>query len=123
MNGVTDIIRRALITLLLLCAVSASGGCATVKVHTEGMPPILAQDELLHPYEKVGNIEVRRNRYGHPEDITPDDYSWAFTALREEAARVGADAVILPEVNIERHRYLFYPTSHIEAKGTAIKFR
>ena len=115
--------RRALSVLLLVCSVSLTSGCATVAVHTEGFPPILAPDELLRPYDRVGAIEVNRDRYGSSYDLTPADYSWAYQALREEAARIGADAVIYPEVTVEMETYIFFPSSHMSAKGIAIKFR
>ena len=44
-------------------------------------------------------------------------------ALRAEAAKIGADAVIFPEVTVELHTYIIFPKSEMKAKGTAIKFR
>jgi hypothetical protein len=123
MNRFCDDSKRAFLALLLVCAVLFAAGCATTATHKQELPPLLAQDELLRPYQKVGTIEVRRERYGSPLDITPDDYNWAYQALREEAARIGADAVILPEVNVEEESYLFFPISEMKAKGIAIKFR
>lgn len=116
--------RGAVGIFLLFCAVSLSWGCARVAVHTHGLPPVLAQDEVLKPYDKLGTITVRRDRYGDPEALlTPDDYQWAYQALREKAAEMHADAVILPEVTVEATTYLFYPTSHVTGKGVAIKFK
>ena len=109
--------------LLMVCALIFTCGCATTAGRKEELPPVLAQDELLRPYQKAASIEVRRARYGSPSDLTPADYGWAHQALREEAARIGADAVILPEVKVDLQRYLFFPTSEITAKGVAIKFR
>ena len=114
---------RAFISLLLVCAVFFTCGCATKTVNLGQLPPLLAQDELLRPYQKVASIEVRRSRYGSPSDYIPEDYDWAHQALRAEVARIGADAVISPEVTVELHRYLFFPISEIKARGTAIKFR
>ncbi|WP_324083836.1 hypothetical protein [Geomonas sp.] len=112
---------RIVVGLLLMAA--ASFGCATVELHTEGTPPVLAPDEVLRPYDKVGTIEVGRTRYGEPGELTPDDYQWAYTALRNEAAGLKADAVIYPEVTIKLHKFFFYSTTDIKAKGIAIKFR
>lgn len=123
MNGFCVKLTHFLLAFLLISAVYFSCGCAKVTVHTHGLPPILAQDEVLRPYDKVADVEVRRNRYGSPDDLDPGDYSWAYDALRKEGERIGADAVILPEVTVELHRYIFFPTSHIRAKGVAIKFR
>ncbi|WP_235840322.1 hypothetical protein [Citrifermentans pelophilum] len=108
--------------LLLLCAVFF-GGCTSTRLNVVNAPPVLTQDELLRPYYKVGNIQVRRSRYGSQADMTPADYSWAYDALRAEAQKIGADAVILPEVSVERNTYIFYPVSEMTAKGVAVKFR
>jgi hypothetical protein len=114
--------KRAGIPLLLLCASLMSSGCATTGHHTGDLPPILTQDELLRPYQKVGVIEVTRERYGSPEDLTEADYNWGYQALRERAAKMGADAVIFPEVKTELETYIFFPSSEMKAKGVAIKF-
>lgn len=123
MNQFSDRYKRALLALLLICAVLFTWGCATTPNKCEDLPPILTQDELLRPYQNAGGIEVRRSRYGSPADFVPDDYSWAYLSLRKEAARIGADAVIFPEVKVQQEIYLFFPTSEIKAKGTAINFR
>jgi hypothetical protein len=109
--------------LLLLSSLLLSGGCATTGGRSSDLPPILTQDELLRPYQKLGVIEVHRERYGHPEDLTKADYGWGYQALRVEAGKMGADAVIFPEVKAELDTYIFFPTSEMKAKGTAIKFR
>jgi hypothetical protein len=123
MKGFCVKIKRFSMILLFFCTLSTLCSCATVKIHTEGLPPILAQDELLRPFERVATVSVRRHRYGDPSDLTPADYNWAFDAMREQARRIGADAVILPEVTVELHRYIFYPVSEMTAKGVAIKFK
>ncbi|MBJ6800468.1 hypothetical protein [Geomonas propionica] len=121
-----DMIRRILKAcsplFVLLCLMLSPIGCTKVVFRGDA-PPILAQDELLRPFKKVGTIEVHRVRYGDKADLTPADYSWANDALRAEAAKIGADAVILPEVKIEMDTYIFFPKSEITARGTAIKFR
>lgn len=120
MNGTNRLLRIFLPVLLLL--VTALGGCTKVAIRRDA-PPVLAQDELLRPYQKVGTIEVHRVRYGAREDLTPADYNWANDALRAEAAKIGADAVILPEVKVEMETFIFFPRSEMTARGTAIKFR
>ncbi|MBU5614985.1 hypothetical protein [Geomonas azotofigens] len=121
MNGTNRLFNNFLPVLLLLLAV-ACGGCTRV-VYRADAPPILTQEEILRPFQKVGTIEVHRVRYGAKEDLTPADYSWANDALRAEAAKIGADAVILPEVKVEMDTFIFFPKSEMTARGTAIKFR
>lgn len=116
-------VKRAGILMVLLSAVSFSSGCATTgKKYTE-LPPILSQEELRRPYDKMGVITVQRERYGAPGDLTSSDYEWGYQALRQEAAKMGADAVIYPEIRGERESYILFPSSEMTAKGTAIKFR
>ncbi len=122
MKGFLHASKRDLPVLLLLFVILLGGGCATARLNVNS-PPVLTQDELLRPYYKVGVIEVRRSRYGDRADLSLEDYSWAKDALRAEAAKIEADAVILPEVSVEVHRYIFFPKSEMRAKGTAIKFR
>lgn len=114
---------RLLPVLFLLCAMLLNSGCATTPALSGDAPPILTQDELLRPYQKMGTIEVHRTRYGSRSDLSPADYGWANDALRAEAAKIGADAVILPEITVEMDTYIFFPSSDMKAKGTAIKFR
>ena len=114
---------RGALALSLLVVFLFAAGCATLKDSgNENLPPVLAQDELLRPYHKVAAIEVSRVRYGSVSDLTPEDYSWAYQSLRVEAARMGADAVILPEVKVDLESYALFPSSEIVAKGIAIKF-
>ncbi|BDV43902.1 lipoprotein [Geotalea uraniireducens] len=104
--------------LLLLAA------CAGLTPTPSGqLPPILAQDELFRPYVKVGTVEVSRERLGHLDDLQDEADDWANDALASEAAKMGADAVILPEIHAEKSYYLFFPTTEIKAKGIAIRFR
>ena len=123
MDGISESCKRFLPALLLILGILVTCGCATVSAVIGDAPPILAQEELLRPYDRVSSIEVRRVRYGSPEDLTPEDYGWAHDALRAEAAKMGADAVIFPEVTVELHRYVFFPRSEMKATGTAIRFR
>ena len=111
------------VSFVLLSTMLLSNGCATTGQRAGELPPILTQDELLRPYQKIGVIEVERERYGSPEDLTKADYSWGYQALREQAAKMGADAVIFPEIKAEMETYVLFPSSEMKAKGIAIKFR
>ena len=123
MSGFGKEWKRAAAALLLFGSLAVFCGCASIGSHEGDLPPVLKQDELLRPYDKVAVLEVKRERYGSPADLSPEDYSWAYDALREQAGRMGADAVILPEVKVELERYILFPTSVITAKGIAIKFK
>lgn len=108
--------------LLLLLSVTACATAPSVPEERE-IPPILAQDEIFRPYVKVGTVEVSRKRLGHVDDLTAEADEWAYDALGEEAARMDADAVTLPELRAEKRIYIIFPVTEIRAKGVAIKFR
>lgn len=124
--------KYAIYALLMLLFIA---GCASVRPPTAELPPILAPDEIIRPYVKVGTLRVTRTVLGAAEipkgwsggakDIHDADFAWGSHALREEAAKIGADAVILPEIKAEMNRlYLFFiPSTEFTAKGVAIKFR
>ena len=106
-------------TLLLLLITS----CVTLPPMGE-LPPILAQDELIRSYVKLGRVQVSREVYGIVDyQLTPDIREWGLTAIRSEAAKMGADAVILPEVTGHTVTYLIMPTTEYRATGIAIKFK
>lgn len=111
------------LTLLLLLEV----GCSTTKTNTpppRDPPPILAQDELMHPYTKLGRIQITREIYGILDyKLTPDIREWGYAAIRAEADKMGADAVILPEVTGATTTYMFVPSTEYRATGVAIKFK
>lgn len=107
------------VTFLLLLITS----CNTIPP-TRDLPPILAQDELIRTHVKLGRIQVSREVYGIVDyQLTPDIREWGFTAIREEAAKMGADAVILPEITGHTITYLVIPTTEYRATGIAIKFK
>ncbi|AJE02830.1 hypothetical protein [Geobacter pickeringii] len=117
-------VRISRLSLPLL--VMGAAACATVPPSaTNGreLPPILAQDEIFRPYVKLGTVEVTRERFGAIDDLRNEADDWANEALETEAAKLGADAVILPEIRGEKSSYLFFPVTEIKAKGVAIKFR
>lgn len=114
--------------LIRLMAASAllTTACATLTPATapdpNTLPPILAQDEIMRPYTKLGTVEVSRERLGHIDDLNNEADEWAFDALGAEAAKIGADAIIFPEVRAEKGKYLLVPSTSIKAKGIAIRF-
>lgn len=114
--------------LVRLVAASAllTASCATLNPapppDPNTLPPILAQDEILRPYTKIGTVEVSRQRLGHVDDLKNEADEWAHDALGAEGAKLGADAIILPEVRAEKGTYLFFPSTSIKAKGIAIRF-
>jgi hypothetical protein len=113
--------------LLLLAFLFAFGGCAalTTSAPVAGeLPPILSQDELIRPYTTIGRIQVTREVYGIVDTmLTSEIREWGYGAIRAEAAKMGADAVILPEVTGRSITYLVIPTTEYRATGVAIKFK
>jgi hypothetical protein len=112
---------QALIMTLLLA------GCAGMDSNTRddasNLPPILAQDELMRPYAKLGRIQITREVFTTDALITTDVYDWGTAALRREAAKMGADAIILPEINGARITTGLLPSTEFRATGVAIKFK
>ncbi|MBT1071129.1 hypothetical protein [Pelotalea chapellei] len=117
--------RNIIIALCLLLAVICSG-CSLLPTRAGGsnLPPILAQDELIRPYVQLGRVQITREVYGiiDPE-IKPDLIEWGHSGIRAEAEKMGADAVILPEVSGTTTNYLIVPTTEYRATGIAIKFK
>jgi hypothetical protein len=112
----------AVVTLLMITALLA-GGCSTVSVSKDELPPILSQEELIRPYEKLGRIQVTREIYGPDAIQIHDTRAWGYQIIREEAAKMQADAVILPEVSSRDTTYLIIPSTEYRATGVAIKFK
>ncbi len=115
--------RRARATAFCLVTALLLAGCAGAGRYGRELPPIFTQEQLSRPYVKIGQVVVTRERYGAPEDLGPADYEWANQALRAEAAKIDADAIIFPEVKVQSSTYLFFPSSEISAQATAIRFR
>ncbi len=104
------------------------GGCATLKSAMTPVlgnaPPILSQEDIVRPYTTIGRIQITREVYGIADPmLTPDIREWGFGAIRAEAAKMGADAVILPEVSGRSITYLVIPTTEYRATGVAIRFK
>ena len=98
-------------TLVLVCLMLLTLLTSSCSMYSSApppdLPPILSQDELIRPYVKLGRIQVTREVYGIVDiNLTPELREWGFTAVRAEAAKMGADAVILPEVTGNSITYL-----------------
>ena len=117
--------RNTIILVCLLFSLLASG-CSMLPTRTDSSnsPPILTQDELIQPYVQLGRIQVTRDVYGiiDPE-ISPDIREWAYNAMRVEAEKMDADAVIFPEVRGTTETYLIIPITEYRATGITIKFK
>lgn len=90
--------------------------------HSDGLP-ILSQDELIRPYVKLGRIQVTREVYGSDYALSPDIKAWGFNAIRQEAEKLGADAVTLAEVTGRTTTTGIIPSTEYRATGFAIKFK
>jgi hypothetical protein len=118
-----------LVFLVLLTIIGLLSGCSSIPVSTSAnpdLPPILAQDELLRPYIITGRIQVKREAYFTDYDIEPNLQKWGYRALQEEAAKIGADAVIFPEITTRATTIFIFPTTpatEYRATGVAIKFK
>ncbi|MGD0585664.1 MAG: hypothetical protein ABSA86_07795 [Oryzomonas sp.] len=112
---------QSLVMMLLLV------GCAHMDSNTRddssGLPPILTQDELVRPYIRLGRIQITREVFTTDALIKTDVYDWGTAALRREAAKMGADAVIFPEVTGDNTTTGLLPTTEFRATGVAIKFK
>lgn len=112
----------ALAGLLLL--VLLTGGCSLFgSAKPLEAPPILVEEELIRPYDKLGRIQVTREVYGSDYMAESDIQEWGFAAIRAEAAKMGADAVILPEVSGRTATFMVLPATEYRASGVAIRFR
>lgn len=111
---------------ILLCflfsfLLSACAGSGYYSVYND--IPILSQDELTRPYTKLGRIRITREVFGADYSLSPDIMAWGFSAVREEAGKMGADAIILPEVSGGTTLYGVMPSTEYRATGFAIKFK
>ena len=117
---------RYLAALLFLATLA---GCAAIppsKPPLQDLPPVLAQDELLRSYEKLGRIQIVREVYFTDYANNPNLQEWGLRALREEARKMGADALIFPEVSSRQITIVMFPAfpaTEYRATGTAIKFK
>lgn len=112
-----------IVTLMLLV------GCSAVPITRPdhgNLPPVLSQDELLKPYTKIGRIQITREVYFQDYHYDPNLQEWGLQALREEAHKMGADAIIFPEVTSKQNTVILFPAfpaTEYRAAAVAIKFK
>lgn len=125
MPGPAKLIYSHIILILFLLLT----GCTIVPTtipERDDLPPILAQDELLRPYESIGRIQIIREVYFSDYAVDPNLQEWGIKVLREEARKMKADALILPEVTSRKLAIMVFPTfpaTEYRATGVAIKFK
>jgi hypothetical protein len=120
-------IKSRIVAALMLSAL-LTGACSTTRSTDapppHDPPPILAQDEIIRPYVELGRIRVTREVYGILDyNVNPDIREWGMGAIRAEADKMGADAIILAEVTGVTTTYLVLPSTEFRATGIAIKFK
>lgn len=87
------------------------------------LPAVVKGEELAgRGYERIGTVQLTRERFG-ADVLSVDDYSWAQAALQAEAAKIGADAILVPELSIRENTFMLIPCTEIRARATAIRFR
>lgn len=96
--------------------------CTGLQQSTMQPVVIKAEDLVGRGYERIGQVQVTRERLG-VDVLTADDFGWANGALQEEAQKMGADAILQPELFIKSESLLFIPVTEIRARATAIRFR
>lgn len=112
----------------LMILVLLTGSCTFASswmspVGNRDLPPILSQDEIIRPFNKLGRIKVTREVFVTDYAVTPEIRAWGYQAIREEAAKMEADAVILPEVTGRTITSLITTSTEYLATGVAIKFK
>ena len=118
--------RNTSLFVSLMLLVLLTGSCTFVSSGMkpdQDLPPILSQDELIRPFNKLGRIKVTREVYITDYALTPEIRAWGIQAIREEAAKMEADAVILPEVTGRTITSLLTTSTEYLATGVAIKFK
>lgn len=114
----------ALLALMML----VMAGCAALPYSTGNsvnLPPVMTLDELSQPYKKIGRIQVTRTVYFSDYAPSPNLQEWAVQTLREEAGKLNADAVILPEVTSKQLDIIVFPAfpaTEYRAAAFAIRF-
>lgn len=120
---------RLMQTFSIVLMLALLNGCSAIPISkppSNDLPPVLAQDELLRPYEKIGRIQIIREVYFTDYSLNPSLQKWGMGALREEALKMGADALILPEVSSRQITIVMFPAfpaTEYRATGVAIKFK
>lgn len=116
--------KTAVLFTFLLMLSALLNGCSTTRQnsHNDGLP-VLSQDELIRPYIKLGRIQVTREVFGTDYSMSPDIKAWGLAAVRQEAEKMGADAIMFPEVTGRTTTYGIVPSTEYHATGFAIKFK
>lgn len=109
--------------ILLLTCIFASGCVSLRQFSGSSSIPVLSQDELIRPYTKLGRIQVTREFYGTDLSLSPDVKAWGLAAVRQEAEKMGADAIMLHEVTSHSETFALIPSTEYRATGFAIKFK
>lgn len=114
---------KLLILLIILCTLALlTSGCIARRSSNDGLP-VLSQDELIRPYTKLGRIQVTRETYLPDNTVSADIKAWGLAAVRQEAEKMGADAIMLLEVSGNTTAYGVIPLTEYRATGFAIKFK
>jgi hypothetical protein len=116
--------KLAILYITLLVLSTCLNGCSTTKqsYHNDGLP-ILSQDELIRPYTQLGRIQVTRETFWSDYSLSPDIKAWGLAAVRQEAEKMGADAIMFPEVTGRTTTFGIIPSTEYRATGIAIKFK
>lgn len=116
--------KPAVLFTILLMLSTLLNSCSTTRQGSQYDDlSILSQDELIRPYVKLGRIQVTREVFGTDYSMTPDIKAWGLAAVRQEAGKMGADAIMLPEVTGRTTTYGIVPSTEYHATGFAIKFK
>lgn len=111
------------LALLSLLALTACMRIETLdKRVTPADPPIMSIESVQKPYVKVATIQTARRVLGSINELDADDLEWGYRALRKEACRVGADAVLFPEISTDFRSFSLIPYTVIKAKAIAVRF-
>lgn len=124
LTGMKKVNNSSILFIIFLMISTALNSCSTTTLatHNDGLP-VLSQDELIRPYTKLGRIQITREVYGSDFTLTPDITAWGLAAMQQEAEKMGADAIMLPEVTGRSANYGIFPSTEYVATGFAIKFK
>ena len=116
-------IKRSKLFVVLFLFSSLLTSCITTTQTSNNYDlPVLSQDELIRPYRKLGRIKVIRETFSSNYSLTPDIKAWGLAAVRQEADKMGADAIMLMEITGRTTSYGIFPSTEYIATGYAIKF-
>lgn len=112
----------------LIVAFVVMAGCAAIPLpsgNSGNLPPVITLDEIHEPYTKIGRILLTRTVYFSDYASPTNLHEWATQALREEAGKLNADAVILPEITSKQIDIIVFPSfpaTEYRATAFAIRF-